>query len=174
MNEVRFGAMHMSSTRTYEVQRTNWFYVTLDLGLEGFDSNDITLAVESIGIPSVSNDPIELAYGNTKVKVAGQATYDDVSLVVKDFIEADIELALTKWRAMVYNPENDSMGWASKYKKDGTITQYGPDGSCKRKWKLIGVWPTNLDLGELNYDGGDKKTITMNLSVDRAYVQKRE
>lgn len=173
MSGVQYGPMHMSTTRNYEVQRTNWFYVSIELGIDGFDSNDITLAVESVSLPAISNDPIELAYGNSKVKVAGQATFDDISLTVKDFIEADIEMALMKWRKQVYDPETDKMGWASQYKKDGTITQYGPDGSCLRKWKLQGIWPTTLDLGEMNYDGGDKKTITMTLSVDKANIVTR-
>lgn len=61
------------------------------------------------------------------------------------------------------------MGWASKYKKDGTIYQYGPDGTAIRMWKIEGVWPLNMDLGEMNYDSSDKKPISMNLSIDKAY-----
>ena len=169
----KYGPMHMSNVKTYEVQRTNWFYVTIALKIPGVVDNDITLAVESITLPSVTNDPIELAYGNSKVKVAGQATFDDVSLVVKDFIEADIELALSKWRKQVYDPQTDLMGWAATYKKNASVTQYGPDGTKLRKWILEGVWPSNLDLGELNYDGGDKKIITMALAVDKAYIAPR-
>lgn len=158
----------MSTDSLYEVQRTNNFRIVFD---QTVDPNGyIELACDSAGLPTTSNDPIELSYGNSKVKVAGQANVDDVSVAVKDFIEADIEKILYDWRLKVYNPENGKVGWASNYKKDATIVQYGPNGEVLRKWQLKGVWPTSLDLGEMNYDGGDKKQITMNLSVDNAIL----
>lgn len=163
-----YGPMHMSSTRNYEVQRTNHF--RLCLTIEG--NKEIELAVDSVGLPSIETEAVELAYGNSSVKVAGRATYNEISVVVKDFIEADVEMILWKWRKMVYNPETDMIGWASKYKKDATIYQYGPDGTVLRKWKLIGCWPTGLDLGEMNYDGSEKKVITMTLAIDKAYPER--
>ena len=170
MSKIGAGFMSADAAFKYEVQRTNNFKITFgDLG----GAADIELACESTGLPSITNDPIELAYGNTKVKVAGQASVDDISVTVKDFIEPDIEKILWKWRLQVFNPETGKVGWAKVYKKSATITQYGPNGEAERKWCLKGVWPTNLDLGELNYDGGDKKSITMNLSVDIAYMVDR-
>lgn len=166
MSQLYAGFMSVAST--YEVQRTNNFRIVFDKTVD--PNGYIELACDSTGLPTMTNDPIELSYGNSKVKVAGQATVDDVSVVVKDFIEPDIEKILWDWRLKVYNPENGKVGWAKNYKKDATIVQYGPNGEVLRKWQLKGVWPTSLDLGELNYDGGDKKSITMNLSVDNALL----
>ena len=59
------------------------------------DSGDIIeLACDTAGLPTVTNDPIELDYGNSNVKVAGKATVDDVTVAVKDFIEPDVEKIL--------------------------------------------------------------------------------
>ena len=63
----RLGPMHMSANRTYEMQRTNHFEVVF----EGI-SNDVTLCVDSAGALNTTIEPVELAYGNGKVKVAGQ------------------------------------------------------------------------------------------------------
>ena len=158
----------MSSMKKYEVQRTNNFRVVINMGDHG-ESEAIELALDSISLPTVSTNPIELSYGNSNVKVAGNATFDDVSVTVKDFIEVDVENILWKWRKSVYDPETDKVGWVSQYKKDGTIYQYGPDGTAIRSWVIVGCWPTNLDLGELSYDASDKKSISMALSIDRAY-----
>lgn len=162
---VSMGAMHMSNVKTYEIQRTNNF----ELVLEGF-GDEFTLCVESCPLPTTSNDPIELAYGNAKVKVAGQAAFDDIELQVKDAIGADIEKKLSDWRKQVYDPETDKIGWAADYKRNGRIHQYAPDGTYQRSWRIIGVWPTNFNPGEMNYDGSDKKLISMTLSVDKAYI----
>ena len=162
---LTLGPDHMSNIRQYEVQRTNNFEVVL----EGF-TDDFTLSIESCPLPVVSNDPIELAYGNAKVKVAGQATFDDIELQVKDFIKVDLEKQMWDWRCQVYNPETDAIGWAEDYKKSGRIHQYAPDGTYQRSWRIIGVWPTNFNGGDLQYDGGDKKLISMTLSVDKAFL----
>lgn len=166
---LTLGPMHMSNTKTYEIQRTNHFEIVLE-GL----SDEVTLCVESCPLPTISNDPIELAYGNSKVKVAGQANFDDIELVVKDAIGADIEAQLWTWRKQVYDPEKDTVGWAANYKRNGRIHQYAPDGTFQRTWKLIGVFPTNMVPGDMAYDGSDKKTISMTLSVDKAYPINRK
>lgn len=169
-------AAFMSTATAYEVQRTNNFKFVLNLSTLGITVGNgvpddlIELACDTAGLPTISNDPIELDYGNSNVKVAGKATVDDVSVAVKDFIEPDVEGVLWEWRKKVYNPETGKIGWAKNYKRDAAIVQYGPNGEVKRKWKLEGVWPTSLDLGDLDYSSGDKKQITMNLSVDNAYI----
>lgn len=161
------GAMHMSNERNYEVQRTNHFEVIFE-GL----SEDITLAVSSCSLPTISQDPISLSFGNSDVKVAGKLSFDDVSLVVKDFIVADIERQCYEWRRQVGDPETMKVGWASDYKRNGRLYQYGPDGTCVRTWRLKGCWPTSMQMSDGSYDGSDKKEITLPISVDLAYPER--
>ena len=163
------GPLFMAADYAYEVQRTNNFEVVL----QGFPKQ-FTLAVESSPSPVISNDPIELAYGNSKVKVAGQASFDDFDIQIKDFIDADLEMLLYQWRGQVYDPWTDRIGWAKDYKRNGFLHQYAPDGTCQRSWKLWGVWPTNFNGGDFQYDGGDKKLISMTLSVDKAVLCQRD
>ena len=107
----QLNASFMSMDSTYEVQRTNNFRFIVDLS--EFSNNTssssgdiIELACDSTGLPTVSNDPIELDYGNSQIKVAGKATTDDITVAVKDFIEPDVENILWQWRMKVYNPKN--------------------------------------------------------------------
>lgn len=162
----------MSVDTKYEVQRTNNFRLILDVStFEGGYTGIIELACDSTGLPTMSNDPINLDYGNSDVKVAGKATLDDITVAVKDFIEPDVEGILWKWRLAVYNPNTGKVGWTKNYKKDGKIVQYGPNGEVLREWHLSGCWPTSLDLGDLDYSSGDKKQVSMTLSVDNAYIE---
>jgi hypothetical protein len=177
MPQNKLNAAFMSYEPKYEVQRTNNFRFIISLSEftnnSGVDSGDIIeLACDTAGLPTVSNDPIELDYGNSNVKVAGKATVEDITVAVKDFIEPDVEKILWQWRLKVYNPETGKVGWAKNYKKQAKIVQYGPNGEVKRSWVVDGVWPTSLDLGDLDYSSGDKKQISMNLSVDNAYIER--
>lgn len=160
------GPYHMSDREEYEVQRTNNFEVRIT-GVGQDDS--LTFAVDSANLPSISTPAIELSYGNAKVKVAGQAEYDDVTIEVKDFIGADVEQIVRGWQRKVHNPDNDHIGMAVNYKKEATLDEYAPDGSHVRSWTLSGVWPNSVEYGDFSYDGGDKKTISMTLSVDKAF-----
>ena len=178
LNYDYFRPWHMSAQSAYEVQRQNNFAVYIDMGKNSRTTSNnkfltgdlITLAVDSCPLPDISNPTIELAYQNSKVKVAGAAEFGDIDLTVKDFITTDVERLLWDWRLQVYNPQTGQVGWAEYYKKNGYISQYAPDGTHERSWRLVGLWPQNLGLGDLNYDGGDKKTISMTLAVDFAWL----
>lgn len=178
LNYDYFRPWHMSAQSAYEVQRTNNFAVYIDMGKYSRTTSNnkfltgdlITLAVESCPLPDISNPTIELAYQNSKVKVAGQAEFGDIELVVKDFITTDVERLLWDWRLQVYNPQTGQVGWAEYYKKNGYVSQYAPDGTHERSWRIVGVWPTNLQLGDLGYENSDKKTITMSLALDFAWM----
>jgi hypothetical protein len=157
------GANHLSTNKTYEIQRNNHFEVQI----AGLDES-LTFVVESFSLPNFSNAPIELAHGNTRVKVAGQTTFEDSELVVKDAIGADIEKIVNNWQKQVYDPATDKIGFAADYKKTATVYQFAPDGSSERSWTLSGVWPNAVAYGDMAYDGSDNKTITMTLSYDKA------
>lgn len=156
--------MHLSNSRPYEIQRSNNFEIVFE-GL----SQDIMLNAVSLPFPEISNSPLEISHGNSKVKVAGQAEFSEGEFVVRDAIEADTEGQLWAWRAKVYDPETDKIGFAADYKRNGTAYQYAPDGSIVRTWKLIGCWPTSFNAGEMNNEDNSLKNISMNISYDKAY-----
>lgn len=162
----------MSTDPAYEVQRTNNFRIDINLTEFGGEIGQIGLACETSGLPNSSTDPLEAPYGNSMVKVAGKTNFDDISVTVKDYIEKDIEAILMRWRYAVYNPETGKVGWAKYYKREARITLYSPNGTRERSWVAQGVWPTTLELGDLDYSSSDLRKITMTLSVDNAYMDR--
>jgi hypothetical protein len=157
------GAAHLAS-ENWEVQRQNNF----EISIAGVGGRALTLAVESGFLPAESNEIIELNFGNSKVKVAGIATFEDGTLVVKDIIQQDTEKVIRDWRKQVYNPETDAVGLAVNYKKQARVIQWAPDGSLERTWKIIGAWPSTVNYGTLDYTASDKKTIEITLTYDKA------
>ena len=149
----------------FEPQRTNHFEVLID-GLDG-----LTLAVNTFSLPNITNDPIEIAHGNSRRKYAGQAAFGgSETLEVTDYIGLDIEGQVNSWRLQVYDPMTDLMGLAATYKKNAWVTEYAPDGSALRVWALQGVWPSGVAYGDtLSMDGSEVKKITLTLAYDRGY-----
>lgn len=164
-------ASHFANNVNYEAQRTNHFEVEIS-GLTGKSAETIRLSTQSVKIPSLSLEVIELKHGNSTVKVAGANSTEGGDLTVVDAIGADTEKVMYDWYKLGFNPETSTVGRAVDYKKVARLIQFSPDGSVKRTWRLEGVFLTSFDPGELSYDGSDKKVITASMSVDKCIPER--
>lgn len=160
----QYGANHLTTNRDYQVQLTNWF----EIQIEG-TSEDITLMIQSVDLPSPSIEQITLPYGNTVAKVAGPLTFDDSTVRIRDAVSKDIENQLLEWQKQVVDPETGEIGWVDEYKRTMLVTQYGPHGEHERTWKYEGVWPSKLSFGGFDMGSADSKVVDMTLTYDRAF-----
>ena len=81
-----------------------------------------------------------------------------------------MESIIDAWRKQVYDPETDQIGWATQYKKDGMVTEFGPDGTFFRNWKIKGVWPSGVNYGSsMSHEGSEVKKLEMTLAYDKAF-----
>lgn len=163
------GASHLASAG-WEIQRTNNFEISI-VGV-GESERLLTLSVVGGSLPSESNEPIAVDYGNTTIHVAGKYSIQAGSLTVRDFIQKDVEQLIEEWRSTVYNKETDAVGFAADYKKQATITQFAPDGTHERIWKVDGVWPSSVNYGNVDQSSNGLKQIDITLSYDKARIQR--
>lgn len=159
----KFNAQHLGSTKNYQIQQTNWYEIVIP------GMNDLTFLTQSATLPELSNPVIEVPYGNSTAKVAGKRDIGSGSFSFMDAMVADAEKQLIKWQNKIYNPRTGKMGWVSDYKKDITVTQYGPDGTYERTWHYEGCWPSSINYGEMSGENADKKVIQVTLEYDNAY-----
>ena len=123
----KFNAAHLGTTKNYQVQETPWYEVVI-----GGTKSDLTFLTQSATLPEISNPVVEVGYGNSTAKVAGKREYADGSFVFMDAMVADIEQQILDWQDSIYDPATGKMGWCTDYKRDVTVTQYGPDGTYER------------------------------------------
>lgn len=148
----------------FEPQRTNHFLLRIS-GVDGAELIEQTL--QSFPFPKYAVNPIEIKWRNSTRKVAGEATFEAVQLVLFDSFDKNVADAIYDWFVEVYDPDTEQHGLAKDYKKDGTLVLFAPDGSNERKWKLVGIWPSNVDMGDGNYETVDKVQITVTLQIDK-------
>lgn len=129
-------------------------------------SDIITLSVYRFSEPSIQISTIEVPYQNNSVKYAGKPSFSDSTLTVNDFIGLDVENILSAWQKLVYNYDTQVVGLAVNYKTTAIVQKFAPDGSSVRQWQLVGCWPSQLNLGELNQDGNAQKTVDMTITYD--------
>ncbi len=158
------GARHLANTTVGELQRVNNFLVEI-AGLP----TTVSFLIKGFPLPSSENEVLEVKYGNSKIKLPGPISFSEGELTILDSIDLDTEKTISDWRAQVHNPQTDAIGLQINFKKDAVVTQFTPDGSIARQWKLEGVWPSAFKPGDLSNDSSDIKSMSVTLQWDRAY-----
>ena len=176
---LKMGAYHMIGQDDWEPQRTNNFEIqfpnlgqlfSIDQGLAlpGNASDLLTLSVKSVDYPTTEIGKLAVSYGNNSINYAGKPSYGDVSIVVNDFIGIQTERILMAWSALVYNPKDEIIGWASQYKRDGYLIEYSPDYKIARKTQLRGCFPGTVTPGNFSNDDNSIREISCTFYVDVA------
>lgn len=154
-----FRPCRMSSV---EFLRTNFFTITVpDVCQES--------AIQTTTVPAWVIDPIEVGHGNIKAKFAGQVNVEDWQITLLDALEQSSEATKwVTWYEKIYKWAGNGFlaSTAANYKKQGTLMEYTPTGTIEHVWILKGIWPNNIAWGELTYEDGDKKVLTVTLSID--------
>lgn len=174
----RIGAYHMIGDDDYEPQRNNNFEIHI-YGLNNLKTIDkenkistniaqdcLTLSAVSVGQINTDVGIIEVPYGNTKVKFAGLPSISNSDIVYSDYIGKATERVIAAWHGLVFNPKTEKIGRASEYKKPALLIETAPDGTAARVWQLKGCWPSNVQYGAYDYNGGAVRQITCSLTYD--------
>lgn len=158
------GASMLDAAKILEPMRNNNFEVTIPSLKDG---DNVTLSVASYSAPQINVSTIQVSYANSKVKFAGLPEFPDSTIVLNDYISMDTQDTIMAWHDMVYDPLTDEIGYAKDYKKDGILTEYTAKGDFVRQWILQGCWPSQINLGDFNQEGGSVRQITVTLTYDK-------
>ena len=77
------------------------------------------------------------------------------------------DTAFETWANKVYNPADGKVGWAKDYKVEGDLILFAPDGTKKRRWRLVGLWPKNVRMGEGDMTQSRANRIQVTFRVDK-------
>lgn len=146
-----------------DVRRTNNFIMTIE-GVT--DSSDLELVMQNAWLPKLSINVLELRHGNDALKFAGTASWEGGQCTIIDTLSKDELDTLLEWVNLVYKWQEGSIGLASEYKKSGLITEYASNGEYVREWKVEGLWPSDIDLGQLNAAQAELKEISFTIQID--------
>jgi len=165
----------------FEPQRTNNFTVRFSPpqniragGRGGVAAQDIiALSVDSCPFPESTADVIEVPFGNEVRKVSGRWKFSNETLVVKDYVGAEVSDIIDAWARLVYDPNPGPtagrIGYAHEYKVNGELLFFGPDGQQIRRWKLIGMWPMRVKPGQGDMNQGNTQNkMEIEFCVDKA------
>lgn len=152
--------------RDFQIQRKNHFEIEFD---NTFIDSNLKFFVSSITLPKETTESFKANFWNDSVSLAAKTNFETTPLVLKDAIGYDTEQKFLAWRLRVYNPKTGFAGYASDFKCDALVKEYSPNGDFLRAWRYVGVWPSAIEYGEMNYENGEEKTLAVTLTYDKAY-----
>lgn len=162
-----------------EPQRVNHWFIELNLtgittpfGITlaspaNFDI--LKLALQRGFNPASSQEEVVVPWMNEVIYFGGKHIPEAGQLEVLDWVDKSIADILWTWRLACYDPTTGNVGLARRYKQRATILNFAPDGSFVRQWLLEGVWPININYGQMDMGASDPMRMAITLRYDRYF-----
>lgn len=143
-----------------DVARPNRFYVSISGNQAGESWNEqpMSFFVKTFSIPSRTVGEIILNYQGMQTKIAGDPTYDDVTMTLHNDYNWDVKSYFQNWIEgfVTVGQDGENVRLApSEYKAEITVEQLGRDGETIASYTLVGAYPKQMDSIELSHESTD-------------------
>lgn len=106
-------------------------------------------------IPGKNIGIVEAPYLGMKAKIAGDVTYEDLSVTVIMDNDFAVRTALETWMQTVKANEAAIGLDAALYKRIGTIIPLDNSGNEITEYTFVGLWPSSIAPVDLSYETND-------------------
>ncbi|MDC0061226.1 phage tail protein [bacterium] len=134
--------------------RPNLFKATVNFPSYAQGNVELTsFLCKAVAIPSSVIAPIELNFRGRKMSVAGDRTFEPVTLTVINDAAFEVRNSFERWMNGI-NQHNANTGLSNptEYQSDVVIEQLNKAGDTVKTYNVRGCYPTNLSAIDLNYD----------------------
>lgn len=116
-------------------------------------------------LPGSNVNPIDVMYMGRQVKVAGDRTFEDITLTIINDTDFEVRRAYENWMQLINGHESNlGVPDPNQYYADITITQLDRDERPLRTYTLRNAFPTNvapIDLDWGSTDTVEEFTVTL-------------
>jgi len=144
--------------------RPNLFEVSMPFPVFSAPGNaqtKLTYMCKTAQIPGSTLGVVPVQYFGRELKFVGNRTFTDWTITIIDDEDFVIRNAFERWMAGInshnLNVRNPAALAPLGYSVDGDVTQFGKNGNTLKKYKFIGLFPT--DLTPIDVDWGSNDTI---------------
>lgn len=150
--------------------RSSLFEVQITNPINGVADIQVPFLCRSASIPAATVAPIEAPYFGRTIKMAGRRTYADWTTTILNDEDFAIRNAIEQWNHSMNSPQGNLVttgGSApSLYKANAQVTQFAKTGEILRVYEFVGLWPTNVDTIDLNWDADGVQEFTCTWAYD--------
>jgi hypothetical protein len=120
-----------------------------------------TFMVKTAALPGSTLGMVTVPYFGREVKVAGNRTFADWSVTILNDEDFAIRNSMESWvrgiNENVTNLRATTARTSQQYGVDATVTQYGKGGQRIKRYRFVGMFPT--DISQIDLDWGSNDTI---------------
>ena len=161
---MAFNVNQFRSQMTGDGARPNLFEVSLpfpNFAAPGTAQQKTTFMCRSAQLPGSTLGIVPVNYFGRELKFVGNRTFTDWTITIINDEDFVIRNAFERWMAGInshnLNVRNPAALAPLGYSVDGDVTQFGKNGNTLKKYKFIGLFPT--DLTPIDVDWGSNDTI---------------
>lgn len=137
------------------------------LAIEGVDA----FLLKTAARPTVTTEEVEIPWINSTRYVAGKTKFSPIPVTMHDPIAPSGAQQMTEWLRLVFESVSGRAGYADFYKRNLQLKILDPVGTVIELWDLVGVFPTEINFGDLTYEDGTPVEISCTLRFDNAAHQ---
>ena len=152
------------SQMTGDGARPNLFEVSMPFpgfSAPGTAQSKLTFQCKTAQLPGATIGVVPVQYFGRELKFAGNRTFADWTITVINDEDFVIRNAFERWMNGInshnLNVRNPAALSPLGYTVDGEVTQFGKQGDTLKKYKVVGLFPT--DLTPIDVDWGSNDTI---------------
>jgi hypothetical protein len=118
-------------------------------------------------IPGSTVGSIEVGFRGRKLKMAGDRTFENLSLTIINDAEYDVRKSFEQWMNGINgHQENTGLVDLNEYSSDVVVEQLRKDGTTSKRYDFRGCFPLSVAAIDLNYDTADAiEEFTVELAV---------
>jgi hypothetical protein len=153
--------------------RPNLFEVSLPFptfSAPGNSQTKLTFMCKSAGLPGSTVGVVPVQYFGRELKFVGNRSFADWTITIINDEDFGIRNAFERWMNGInshnLNVRNPLATAPAGYSVDGEVTQFGKAGNSLKRYRFVGLFPT--DLSQIDVDWGSNDTIE-EFSVTLAY-----
>jgi hypothetical protein len=149
------------------------FRVTFD-GLGGINEGPlVTRNVISVSRPQIDHEDVTVDTYNSKIRLAGKHTWQDITLTLRDDIDSNVIKALdTQLSNQVNHLTQTSAKSGAEYKFKMYIETLDGSNNLESgvldKWELVGCFLPNVSYGDVNYSSSEMINVVATIRFDNA------
>lgn len=168
---MAFNVSQFRSQMQFDGARPNLFDVTMvfpGFALPGNAATKMRFMCKGAQLPGSTIGTVPVQYFGREVKFAGNRTFAEWSVTIINDEDFTIRNAFERWMNGInshrFNTRNTNLDNPNSYTTDAQVNHYGKTGNTIKKYKFIGMFPTDLapiDLDWGNNDTMEEFTVTM-------------
>lgn len=136
-------------------------------------ATSITRNVVSVTRPALDHEDVTIDTYNSKIRLAGKHTWQDITLVIRDDVDSEVIKELGKQLNKQVDHADQSTAMAGIDYKFGMMieTLDGGNGDGENvidSWELVGCFIPSIQYGDLNYATSEAVQVTVTIRYDNA------